>query len=275
MIKCPFCHFDNEDGALFCDQCKSDLSSVASTPPPVMPALPAIPVMAEPVPIEPIAVEPLVIEAVPVEAVPVMAEPAIPVLGLDSAEPVVAEAMPILAEAVPVEVEAVPVLAEPVPVPVAAEPVPATPVILEPVQPVPVPAPVVPAVPVQAVPAPAPAPAAPAGGGIPAGAQPRLLVMRGVKRNAEYEIFEGPNFVGRSDDKPVDIDLEEQEPPDRVWCSRQHCCIFFEGGELSIEDLNSSNGTFVNRTRIYPGQKKILSVGDIVQIGNVQMKVVV
>src|SRR5947207_2830827 len=25
MAKCPFCHFDNEDGALFCEQCKSDL----------------------------------------------------------------------------------------------------------------------------------------------------------------------------------------------------------------------------------------------------------
>src|SRR5262249_13609699 len=28
MIKCPFCHFDNEDGALFCEQCKTDLGSV-------------------------------------------------------------------------------------------------------------------------------------------------------------------------------------------------------------------------------------------------------
>ena len=25
MLKCPFCHFENEDGALFCEQCKSDL----------------------------------------------------------------------------------------------------------------------------------------------------------------------------------------------------------------------------------------------------------
>src|SRR2546430_1641104 len=28
MILCPFCHFQNEDGALFCEQCKSDLSGV-------------------------------------------------------------------------------------------------------------------------------------------------------------------------------------------------------------------------------------------------------
>ena len=73
----------------------------------------------------------------------------------------------------------------------------------------------------------------------------------------------------------MDVDLEDQEPPDRVWSSRQHACIHFEDGQLSIEDLNSSNGTFVNRTRIYPGTKKPLNVNDVIQIGNVQLKVVV
>ena len=35
MVKCPFCSFDNEDGALFCEQCKSDLggAEVASASP--------------------------------------------------------------------------------------------------------------------------------------------------------------------------------------------------------------------------------------------------
>src|SRR5438874_8382377 len=27
MLKCPFCEFANEDGALFCEQCKSDLGA--------------------------------------------------------------------------------------------------------------------------------------------------------------------------------------------------------------------------------------------------------
>ena len=34
MIKCPFCGFSNEDGALFCEQCKSDLSDVPPQPAP-------------------------------------------------------------------------------------------------------------------------------------------------------------------------------------------------------------------------------------------------
>jgi len=102
-----------------------------------------------------------------------------------------------------------------------------------------------------------------------------LLVLRGQKRNVEYPIYEGLNFIGRADDKPVDIDLEDQEPPDRVWCSRQHACISLEGDKVEIEDLNSANGTYVNRARIYPGQKRALSPNDIVQIGNVQLKLMV
>ena len=101
------------------------------------------------------------------------------------------------------------------------------------------------------------------------------MVLRGLKRNVEYPIYEGHNFVGRADEKPVDVDLEDQEPPDRVWSSRQHALITFEDGSLLIEDLNSANGTFVNRVRIYPGQKQPLGVNDVVQIGTVQMKVVV
>lgn len=176
MLKCPFCQFDNEDGALFCEQCKSDLGGVQ------------------------------VAEAAPVEAVAMAVE----------AEP--------MAEAV---AEAAPVVAAP----------------------------------------------AAAGVALPAGSQPKLLVIRGQKINAEYPVYEGNNFIGRADEKPVDIDLEDQEPPDRIWSSRQHAFIEFTNGMLTVEDLNSSNGTFVNRNRIYPGQKCPLNVGDVIQIGTVQMKV--
>jgi hypothetical protein len=120
-------------------------------------------------------------------------------------------------------------------------------------------------------------PAAPAveakAGVLPPDAKPRLVVIRGVKIGVEYPIYEGENFIGRTDEKPVDIDLEDQEDPERIWSSRQHACIIFKDGILTIEDLNSSNGTFVNRTRVYPGQKRQLNPNDVIQIGTVQMKV--
>jgi pSer/pThr/pTyr-binding forkhead associated (FHA) protein len=265
MTKCPFCHFDNEDGAAYCEQCKSDLSVV--TPEPVGVA------HATPEPVRPVA------------AIPIAAAHS----SLPAAEPVVFEAVPVAADEVaqlPVAAEVLPVAAEiaPAAIPEPPPPPPPPPAEVEVAPPAPevAPPPVTPPppVPVAAVEAladraPAP-PLAPAQAvGLPQGAQPRLLVLRGQKRNVEYPLYDGLNFVGRADDKPVDIDLEDQEPPDRVWCSRQHCCISFEGSKLEIEDLNSANGTYVNRQRIYPGQKRELHVTDIVQIGNVQLRVIV
>lgn len=103
--------------------------------------------------------------------------------------------------------------------------------------------------------------------------EPKLVVVRGVKVGTPYRILPGKNYVGRRDERPVDVDLEDQEAPERVWSSRQHAVIHFESGQLTVEDLNSLNGTFVNRQRVSPGQPRPLKVGDILQIGTVQLKV--
>jgi hypothetical protein len=244
MAKCEFCQFENEDGAAFCEQCKSDLAA------------------AHP---EPVAVA----RAVPDDDAPLVQTFSVEVAPAPSVEePVVLRPVPVDADhakALPVAAEVVAAAVAPPPVAPAPKP--------EPAAPVKAPPPPEPA-PVAAAPAPAAPPAPAPAGGLPADAQPRLLVLRGQKRNVEYPLYDGLNFLGRADDKPVDIDLEDQEPPDRVWCSRQHCCISFDAGKLEIEDLNSANGTYVNRQRIYPGQKRELRVSDIIQIGNVQLKVI-
>lgn len=101
---------------------------------------------------------------------------------------------------------------------------------------------------------------------------PKLVVIRGQKLNVEYPIYTGDNFIGRTDEKPVDVDLEDQESTERIWCSRQHARVIYDDSGLSIEDLGSQNGTFVNRARIFPGQIRPLEAGDVIQIGTVQMK---
>jgi hypothetical protein len=234
MIICPFCHFENEDGALFCEQCKSDLTGVDSAA--------AIPVASE---APPLPVAESVEEAMPfamADAIEVPEEvPSFPM-----AEMAVEEMPPLpVAEAMP----EIPV----------AEVAPAMPV-----------AEVAPA-PVAEVPAAAPVSDDPYF--VSDSANPRLFVVRGQKPKVEFPILAGLNFVGRADDKPVDIDLEDQENPERVWASRQHAVIEFEDNKITIEDLNSSNGTFLNRNKIYPGQKMPLKANDMVQIGNIQMKV--
>jgi FHA domain len=103
--------------------------------------------------------------------------------------------------------------------------------------------------------------------------QPRLRVMRGLRLHAEYPVYEGQNFIGRRDDEPVDIDLGDQEPADCVWSSRRHALLTLTGGLLRIQDLHSRNGTFVNRHRVYPGQTRTLMADDVIQVGTVQLKV--
>lgn len=251
MVKCPFCQFENEDGALFCDQCKSDLGMAEA----VVAAAQAVPAAEAEVPVAaPIVAEaaPVIATAVPEAEARTPLEDTIPFANVESevaAEPELEERAPAApavqaaeaaAEAAAATVEATTPAAEEMP---AAAP--------------------------EAQPAePAEAPTA-----LPAGAQLRLVVLRGLKLNTEYPLYEGLNFIGRTDEKPVDIDLEDQEPPDRIWSSRQHACISLENGVLAIEDLNSANGTFVNRTRVYPGQKRQLNLNDVVQIGTVQMRV--
>jgi hypothetical protein len=205
MIKCPFCGFDNEDGALFCEQCKSDLSAVPATPAAPSPEVPVAAVVEE----APVAA---VVQETPVAAVVEETATAAPV------EP------PPLAEAAPAEA--------------------------------------------------APAAEAPAAPSVPPGAQVKLVVIRGQKINMEFPVYGELNFIGRADEKPVDIDLEDQEPPERIWTSRQHAVIEYKENEgiITIEDLNSSNGTFVNRNRVHPGQKRQLFVNDVIQIGTVHMK---
>lgn len=111
-------------------------------------------------------------------------------------------------------------------------------------------------------------------GALASDAKPRLVVLRGEKVDMQYPVYPGKNYLGRTDEKPVDIDLENQEPTDRIWTSRQHAVITFENGLLTVEDLNSLNGTFVNRTRVHPGQVRTLQVNDIVQVGTVHMRVI-
>ena len=268
MVKCPFCGFANEEGALFCEQCKSDVSNVVSAPsaPTNTPPTP-MPFIAEPIPM---AVEEAPVMAAIVEDPPM--EEAVMAAVVEE-EPMVA--------AVVIEETPVVVVAEiPSPVPPGGPMMPAGEGILPEMVVIPAVAVSVAAVVAAAVIA-TPAPAAPAaakaasGTPIPPGATIKLVVQRGLKVGEEYNIFAGENFLGRADEKPVDVDLTFQEPEDRVWCSRQHALVIYDDatGVLTVEDLNSANGTFVNRERVYPGQPKQLFVGSTVQIGTVHMRV--
>ena len=105
--------------------------------------------------------------------------------------------------------------------------------------------------------------------------RPKLIVLRGQNVGQEYPVYPGRNTVGRFADKPVDIDLNAQEAEGQIWSSRQHAAITFHKGVIVIEDLNSLNGTWLNGVRVHPGQQRLVKPGDVVQIGTVQLKLMV
>jgi hypothetical protein len=55
--------------------------------------------------------------------------------------------------------------------------------------------------------------------------------------------------------------------------SRRHAKILRKGGIYIIEDLNSTNGTWVNRHRLASGARESLQDGVIIQLGQMVMRV--
>ncbi len=100
----------------------------------------------------------------------------------------------------------------------------------------------------------------------PAGGPTRLALrfISGKYQGGEYPLEEGRQIViGRSSD--LDMVLVEE------MVSRRHAQISMNGGVISIEDLGSTNGTFVNGEKI---QRATLREGDRVLVGTSILKVV-
>lgn len=104
----------------------------------------------------------------------------------------------------------------------------------------------------------------------------KLVVIKGSGIGNSYPVEEGVNVIGRYDpDKECfpQIDLDDHDPDARI--SREHALIVRSGGELTIEDLGSTNGTFLNHgEKIESGHKYKLSVGDQIMVGKIYLRVV-
>ncbi len=85
---------------------------------------------------------------------------------------------------------------------------------------------------------------------------PSLFVIRGNDQGTRIELVERNVRLGR--DSANDVQLHDTE------VSRVHALVRCEGQECVIEDLESSNGTFVNGRRIRQQQ---LASGDQIQLG--------
>lgn len=84
-----------------------------------------------------------------------------------------------------------------------------------------------------------------------------LVVHGGPGVGRSFQLNVGDTRVGRSAEN--DIVLEDPE------VSKQHVLIREQGGRFTIQDVGSTNGTFVNGQRLYSVQ--MLYDGDQVQLG--------
>lgn len=101
------------------------------------------------------------------------------------------------------------------------------------------------------------------------GIRAKLVIERGASVGTEFSISSDESNIGRWDaDNGIfpDIDLDSCDPEAKV--SRRHARIIFENDKFLIEDLGSTNGTFVNRgRRLLPGTPHILTDGDEIIVG--------
>src|SRR5215472_169601 len=121
----------------------------------------------------------------------------------------------------------------------------------------------------------APAPAAAA---VVAAFKARLKIVRGSPRkDQEFPLEDGNNLVGRWDPETgafPEVDLDTDDPEAKI--SRKHALIRIAEGKITVEDIGSLNGTYVNRgARLQPGTPVELKTGDEIIIGKTFLKLTV
>ena len=102
----------------------------------------------------------------------------------------------------------------------------------------------------------------------------QLTIVRGGTVGKVFPLQLGDNLIGRWDPDSgafPEVDLETDDPEARI--SRKHALIRVND-TMTIEDIGSLNGTFVNRgRRLEPGSPAVLKDGDEIIIGKTFFKV--
>lgn len=91
----------------------------------------------------------------------------------------------------------------------------------------------------------------------------RLVVLSGVKAGATFPLRGDVLTIGREVGRDVQVDFDPT-------VSRRHARLERQGDRWVLIDEGSRNGTFVNGQRV---QQRVIQVGDVLRLGNTEMKV--
>jgi hypothetical protein len=89
----------------------------------------------------------------------------------------------------------------------------------------------------------------------------RFLVQQGERAGQAIDLDMFPFTIGRSRDCTIVIDSSE--------VSRLHARLDSDHQNIFLEDMNSTNGTFVNGSRLEPGETYRLRAGDAVSFAQI------
>lgn len=96
-----------------------------------------------------------------------------------------------------------------------------------------------------------------------------LVIERGDHIGVKFGLTDKESLIGRWDaDNGIfpEIDLDRFDAEAKV--SRRHAKVYMKDGQFVIEDLGSTNGTFLNRgRRLLPGVPQVLANDDELIIG--------
>lgn len=95
--------------------------------------------------------------------------------------------------------------------------------------------------------------------------QVSLKVIGGKNDGRLINISVAEFIIGRSE--------EAHLRPSSDLISRQHCAIKIENGRVTVEDLGSRNGTFVNEQQL--AEPHVVKVGDVLRVGRLQFEMIV
>jgi pSer/pThr/pTyr-binding forkhead associated (FHA) protein len=97
----------------------------------------------------------------------------------------------------------------------------------------------------------------------------KLVIERGPSAGKLFPLSDAESQIGRWDAEGgifPDVDLDAVDPEAKV--SRRHAQIFLCDDQYFIEDLGSTNGTFINRgRRLPPKSRHLLHDGDEIIVG--------